>query len=319
MLQPLPGRLTTTLLCIFSLYLLGSCKKDPRPPIVAPAARDSLTFIVLGDWGENGSDTQKLVATQLIKYARNYNASFIISTGDNFYPAGVSSASDIQWQGSYEDVYPQDSLPIKWYVVLGNHDYMADPQAEIDYSMTSSRWIMPSRYYTLDKDLDSVSKVLFVFTDTSPFDEHSYNTSSDTSGITEQDTLEQKNWITNMLQTSSAMWKIVVGHHPLYSGGVHGDNATLINRLSTVFDANDVDYYIAGHDHNLEYLTHEGSDVQFLISGGGSKTHPIVSQEELIFGKASPGFLLMSLYKDESSFYFVDFEGNVLYRRTGKK
>lgn len=47
---------------------------------------------------------------------------FIISTGDNFYPNGLSSAEDSLFDKSFKNVYVGDALQlVQWYSVLGNH------------------------------------------------------------------------------------------------------------------------------------------------------------------------------------------------------
>lgn len=48
--------------------------------------------------------------------------SFVVSTGDNFYKDGVTSASDPAWLSSFGDVYSGPALSgLPWYAVLGNH------------------------------------------------------------------------------------------------------------------------------------------------------------------------------------------------------
>ncbi len=80
--------------------------------------------------------------------AKKFKPEFIVSTGDNFYPNGVRSIMDHNWIASFENIYTAHSLQTDWYVVLGNHDYGGDPQAEIDYSEVDRRWNMPARYYS---------------------------------------------------------------------------------------------------------------------------------------------------------------------------
>jgi hypothetical protein len=58
------------------------------PPPTPPATPPLFTFISLGDWGENNLD-QVAVAKQLEAAALLYNASLLVTTGDNFYPAGT--------------------------------------------------------------------------------------------------------------------------------------------------------------------------------------------------------------------------------------
>ena len=74
------------------------------------------------------------------------NAAFVISVGDNFYENGVASLQDPHWQQSFEHVYAAKSLQVPWYVVLGNHDYRGNVDAQLDYGKTHPRWNMPARY-----------------------------------------------------------------------------------------------------------------------------------------------------------------------------
>jgi hypothetical protein len=107
---------------------------------------DALSFIALDDWGRNGEYNQHSVAGQMAVAARALDVQFILALGDNFYPSGVRSTADPQWRASFEDVYSAHALNVDWYVVLGNHDYKGNPQAEVDYSRVSRRWRMPARY-----------------------------------------------------------------------------------------------------------------------------------------------------------------------------
>jgi len=72
---------------------------------------------------------------------------------------------DPQWQSSFEKVYTASSLQVPWHVVLGNHDYHHDPDAQIAYARPASlehagallhrteridpppRWIFSSSYH----------------------------------------------------------------------------------------------------------------------------------------------------------------------------
>ena len=106
---------------------------------------NSLTFFAMGDWGVYGQLHQQLVANQMETYAAELAPTFLILAGDNFYPAGVSSNTDLQWKVSFENVYTGPHLPSSFYVALGNHDYQESVQAQIDYGRQHTRWIMPSR------------------------------------------------------------------------------------------------------------------------------------------------------------------------------
>src|SRR5687768_2876700 len=94
---------------------------------------DSLSFIVIGDWGMNGSAPQKAVAEQIDIIGRKNNVQFIITTGDNFYPTGVTSTSDPHWERSFNLVYDKKGHMVPWYPTVGNHDYNGSPSAQIEY------------------------------------------------------------------------------------------------------------------------------------------------------------------------------------------
>ena len=68
---------------------------------------------------------------------------FVISTGDNFYPRGIASAFDdnlLQW----EEVY-QPRIP--WYLALGNHDHRGNVSAQTALTDIMTFWNMPTTYH----------------------------------------------------------------------------------------------------------------------------------------------------------------------------
>lgn len=274
---------------------------------------DSISFIVMGDWGKHGGQSQKPVADAMDEYSKKFHAQFIITTGDNFYPAGVYSTSDPHWQSSFENVYNKEGHQIPWYPVLGNHDYEQNPNAEIEYSDKSNRWRMPSRYYTVKKNINLLVSALFVFTDTSPFVKAYYGTAM--SDLPQQDTSAQMRWLQETLSSSNDSWKLVIGHHPVYSVGRHAHKPELIERFKPVLNQTRTDFYIAGHDHSLQYITWPKDSVHYLISGGGSEGTLVNPQSYTPFARSSPGFLVMTLYAQRANFYFYNQRGELLYRK----
>jgi len=76
-----------------------------------------LPFIALGDWGLPISAQN---ADILGDVAQTIGSKFVLALGDNFYPLGVKSIMDPQWQNTFENVYVADSLQTPWNVVAGN-------------------------------------------------------------------------------------------------------------------------------------------------------------------------------------------------------
>jgi acid phosphatase len=176
---------------------------------------------------------------------------------------------------------------------------------------------MPARYYKLEKNIDSSHAVLFLFTDTSPFIREYFSyTMAD---LKKQDTTAQLKWLRQSLLGSNDTWKIVVGHHPLYSVGLHGNVPELIGSFKPVFLQSKTDFYLAGHDHSLQYHTIPAEGIRYLVSAGGSETYKVGKSPTAPFAAASAGFLVMTLYTDAARFYFFDQYGQLLYKETVTK
>jgi len=237
--------------------------------LVTPAG--ALNFIAMGDWGRNGEDHQKQVAAQMGKTASEIKAQFIIATGDNFYPSGVVSEYDPLFHYSFEEIYTAFSLQWDWYPVLGNHDYKTNPDAEVAYSTISRRWKMPARYYSKIITIpgDTASKILILFIDTNPLIPEYYSNAEYGPNVKTQDSTKQKKWIEKELSTAdpSIKWKIVVGHHPMFTGGSRTDgyDTRAIRRsLKPLFDQYGVDVYLAGHEHSLQHLVADTKTQHFI-------------------------------------------------------
>ena len=281
--------------------------------------KSAINFLAVGDWGRNGEDHQKQVAEQMGKVAAMVKANFIVSTGDNIYPSGVVSEFDPAFRYSFEDIYTAFSLQWDWYLVLGNHDYKTNPDAEVAYSKISRRWKMPARYYAkkFAIDNDSTQQVLMVFVDANPFIKEYYQHPEYATNVRTQDTLAQKKWTEKTLRDTSknVKWKIVVAHQPLYSGGrrmASSETAGLRGSFKHILDKYHVDVYLSGHEHNLQHIVPYGS-TQYFISGGGSEKTPVQLMPESRFAASEYGFMLFSILTNQLLVQVINYQGKVIY------
>ncbi|WP_225000291.1 tartrate-resistant acid phosphatase type 5 family protein [Cesiribacter sp. SM1] len=286
-----------------------------------PAANTpALNFIVMGDWGRNGEDHQKEVARQMGKTAKEMGVSFVVSTGDNFYPSGVVSEFDPLWRYSFEDIYTDFSLQFDWYPILGNHDYKSDPDAQVAYSKISRRWKMPARYYSKTFNIPGSNgqKVLIAFIDTNPLIKEFYSNTEYGPNVASQDTLQQKRWLEEVLSTPDPdiQWKLVVGHHPMFSGGMRKegyDTKAIRSTLKPLLDKHEADAYISGHEHDLQHILPEGKTHHF-ISGSASEIRKTGKLPESKFAASEYGFMVFSVTKDAILVQVINDEGKVLYK-----
>ena len=276
---------------------------------------EGLHFYVIGDWGRNGHFKQAEVAHIMQQAGFIVEPEFIISTGDNFYPDGIASVQDPFLKSSFEDVYYGSNLFCPWYVVMGNHGYRGNIQAQVDYTNISKRWNMPSLYYEVEKTLeDDKTKAKFVFLDTSPF-EDDYYTEEKYKKVKKQDSLKQKKWLEKSLKNSTADWNIVIGHHPLYTSGKRvNDEPYTRNHLEPVFEEYKVPAYFAGHEHDIQHLKPEGVFTHHFISGAGSEVRPTGISDFTKFSKSEQGFLIVSLLPEKMLVQAVNWKGEVTYK-----
>lgn len=286
------------------------------PIVGAGAARAEGTpdaFVAIGDWGRMGQGSQMDVAAAMSDAAAQIGSRFVLSVGDNFYPAGVTSVADAHWKRSFEDVYAAPSLQTPWYVALGNHDYRGVPQAQVDYSRLSPRWRMPSRYFTVaGRDLGIADLDLFVI-DTSPLVVGSDETIAQLvhGHLWLQNRDAQIAWLERSLSHSTAAWKIVVGHHPIHSGA-HGDEPFLIARIKPLLERHGVQVYLNGHDHDLQHIQRGG--VNYVCTGAGADVGTVAPVEGTKFCLSRPGFAMFARRHDGLALEFRDHGGRTLYQ-----
>ena len=218
----------------------------------------SVRFVVFGDFGD-GSDGQKGVARAMAAYDAKKPFDFGLTVGDNFYEEGLTTAFDPRWQSEWEDLY--DPLGVRVYATLGNHDYenAASPIAEMERSRRSSSWCLPKPYYAF-----SAGPVDLFALDTTPIERGNG-----------QSTADQVTWLDAALGASTARWKVVYGHHPIYSSGGHDDTAQLVAAIQPILAKHHASLYLAGHDHHLESQK-PNDGVWYVISGAGGHSPRVV-------------------------------------------
>jgi hypothetical protein len=93
--------------------------------------------------------------------------------------------------------------------------------------------------------------------------------------VNNYDVSTASNWLSNVLGTSTATWKVGVMHIPPYSCGNHGSSSSVINSIVPLFEQYDVDAVFLGHDHDYQrYMpirngAQDDSGVTYIVTGGG--------------------------------------------------
>jgi tartrate-resistant acid phosphatase type 5 len=241
-------------------------------------------------------------------YCAQHTCNFAVMLGDNIYPDGaMANADDAE---RFRDVFttPYGSLvkerDFRIYGVLGNHDWHTSRDGalvQVRFLETTPPFFMDGLFYRVvpaasqgEVEIFALdTQVLLAATKTpeAVLAEDASEVQTDDLEYFEPWSAPQNDaernmvqWLETSLASSKARWKIVIGHHPLWStAGSKFQQARSLRRLILPALCRYADMYVAGHEHTLEVHTDgctealPGSDVTPLptvVSGSASKMRP---------------------------------------------
>tara|TARA_R110002049_G_scaffold25557_10_gene89696 strand:- start:3206 stop:4483 length:1278 start_codon:yes stop_codon:yes gene_type:complete len=238
---------------------------------------------------------------------------FGVLVGDNIYPSGATLGADgVDDAQRYKDMFedPYGSMvtspdTYQTYVALGNHDWETSREggfAQIAYLEQQPGFYMDGPFYSVKPAGAKGDVELFVI-DTSmllasvPVREDSLNPDGSEGSLgnieppnyfVEPLTDAEKNqhiWLENALKNSTARWKLVLAHHPIWSSsGSKFEQARVLRKLILPAMCKYADAYIVGHEHTLEIHTDScaaalgeptAKPLVQILSGAASKQRPL--------------------------------------------
>ena len=309
------SRLTrATVLWLLAFSACRATTQAPSAPPAAPSPR-RVRFIAVGDTGRGNAEQRQVAAAMKAKCAAE-GCDFVVLLGDNFYPTGVTSPEDPQFQEKFEQPYA--GLDVPFYPVLGNHDYGGNGAGdefskgahEVGYTARSARWRMPSPYHHF-----RVENVEFFATDTNL-------------QLYGQDGAQRRD-VAQWLAASTATWKVSLGHHPYLSNGYHGNAGAYDGKagvqpwdgagVKSFFDevlCGRVDLALSGHDHNRQWLEPTCRGTELVVSGAGASGSALKQTNPARFQSASVGFLWVEVEGGRLTGEFIGLDGTVEFVRT---
>ena len=255
----------------------GNPKNTPKNTFPETAEAPLLRFAAIADTGV-GSRDQYAVAKAMFQTYKQKPFPFVLMAGDNIYPYGEISLAKSYFEEPYAPLLSQD---VKFYAALGNHDIIKTNNGldQINYQLFN----MSDRYYSFKKGNTSEGTVEFF----------AINTNDNATWE------EQLRWLDQQLADSTAPWKIVFGHHPLYSSGRHGSNAELEAKLAPVFAKHKVPLYLCGHDHGYERFVPIAGTTYIVNGGGGAPLYDFGKSSQTAFASSQFSFMTFDVYQDK--------------------
>jgi len=249
-------------------------------------------FAVIGDFGDVGD-----AARDVANLVDSWNPEFVITTGDNNYPAGEASTIDAnigqyyhEYIHPYTGSYGEGAEINRFFPVLGNHDWITDgAQAYFDYFTLPGN----ERYY------DVVWEHVHLFA----LD----NLTQEPDGVGMSS--RQAAWLRERLAASASPWKIVYMHAPPYSSGLHGS----IDWARWPYREWGATAVLSGHDHTYERILVDGFPYFVNGLGGGAIYYfeTVVEGSQVRFN-GDYGAMLVEASPDFITFQFVTRAGLVI-------
>lgn len=292
----------------FCVFALAACLTAQA--LAAPAT-PSVNLLAMGDWG-TGQPEQKKVEAVMAKYVTDAKVPFdgMLLVGDNFYVKIPGGINDPVWQDVFEKVYDPTVLNFPFYAVLGNHDYQDGKDViELAYAKAhpESRWKLPARWYKVNFPPENPQVTIFML-----------DSDKDAMGKSMWD--EQKSWLDEELAKPRGTWTLCCAHHPLFSNGGHGDNGVLQNEWGRLFVKYNVDFYICGHDHDLQHLQIPNWFTSFLLVGGGGADTKLMRHDDRgPLSRLTHGFANLTFTGDSATVRYINDEGKLLHQFTRDK
>jgi hypothetical protein len=238
---------------------------------------------------------------------------FVVLTGDNFYPTGVASVTDPQWQGKFEQLYRAPALATTpFFAVLGNHDHAGNAAAQLAYAAErsgSGRWRMRGLQYQQDFGRDGDRVLLrIVFLDTVPM-----------AASWRKRVIGQLYLRNAMALPGNPIWRAVVGHAGVRSATRHPNSKRLVlGELAPLMHELNVDLVLSGNDRFQQVLDSPNEPLHVSSNGGGEKLEAGLHDQatDTTFIAVRPGFASVTVDRRSLEVAMMDRDGNITYRKS---
>lgn len=275
-----------------------------------------VNILAFGDWGQTNSPAQRATAKQMATYATKNNVKFdaALTLGDNFYSKMPGGVTDARWEVEFERMYDRQALPMPFYAALGNHDYEPDKDAaQLAYAKQhpESRWKMPDRWYRVEIPADKPVVSVLVL-------DSNYPVQPPKRALSPEQWAAQLKWIkTELSKPRPGKWIIATAHHPVFSNGQHGDTKRIFEEWGPLFKEHKLDFFLCGHDHDLQHLEVAGWPTSFILAGGGGAKIRVMKRDDRgPFSRTLNGFFHLQLTPEMATGKFVSAAGDVVHEFT---
>ena len=264
-------------------------------------------FAVVGDTG-TGDIHQYVIGRRMWETYQRTPFNHVVMLGDNVYENGEPQYFEARLQRPYR---PLLDSGVEFDSVLGNHDVRKGYGDEQLKFLNKPRWYN----FKIGNAGDDVEFFAIDTTIMAPLYDNAYANELPRALRLAK---EQRQWLETALSQSTAKYKIVYGHYPLYSSGAHSykntTNGAMRAQLGPVLAQYGVDAYLSGHEHLYERSAPIEGTTHF-VSGGGGKITSVMQAKadhprETV--QAKYHFMLFEITPQGLAFEAINRKGNVM-------
>jgi len=255
-----------------------------------------MQVIGIGDFGEEEESSNLKRCIQVIHRIQQPK-NVLIGLGDNFYPNGIDVYMD---EESFQKVrsfflYKKKThtnkirnilflmkqylrrhtekfrkLRGRMHMILGNHDYYSNHSDRLELFLhrkeNQFKWYMKNKWYNFVRTYNGF-KIEFIAIDTN------------VESLSKDEMQKQKSFLQNILLIKKKChYRIIFGHHPLFSNGQHGNATGALRKFyEFIIKLGRIDIIMSGHDHDKQILQRKifKQTIIQIVSGSSCRSRPI--------------------------------------------
>jgi Calcineurin-like phosphoesterase/Purple acid Phosphatase, N-terminal domain len=225
----------------YTYRVLSSVDQPGATLVGPPAVGEGISFVVFGDTRTDHAEHANVIDGILQQVDAAVHPAFVINTGD----LTLTGGNEGDWATFFEIEHPLISK-VPMLAVFGNHEFLLGRTAfEAYFQAPPTSTSTSDRFYSAD-----IGNVHIVVIDVGTMIEE-----------------PQEQWVEDDLAASTAPFKIVAVHAPLYTNSNHSPHLMARETFGPIFEAHGVQAVFSGHNHCYERFVGYGS--YFITTGGG--------------------------------------------------
>lgn len=226
----------------YTYRILSAADPKPQGTFTGPPERgDDFSFFLFGDTRSNHADHTDVITSMVALVEREGPVAFVVHTGDMVSTGGTIGHWDTFFEIEAPLISRSPILP-----VFGNHEaFLGRTVYESLFAIPPSSTSPSVRWYSVDMGDIHIATIDPYAMEMEP----------------------HLDWLEEDLASSTAKFKILAVHAPLFTFSNHPPAFALRDALLPILQASDVHLVVSGHNHLYERFF--GHGIHFVVSGGG--------------------------------------------------